>query len=155
MDLTERSEDVAKLGSCPECTHPENQPGNLFCGRCGAALEDSPPRSGELAPRVEGSGATLRRRFLPDGLGPIGRTVAVGLVAVAADMSLAWLGNRLQKTGRPGHAAVRAREEEPEEGSEYLSSYFLKEAAFLIRDERGTLGWYSSESKIKSSRAEK
>ena len=106
----------------------------------------------------EGSRVTLREGFLPKELGPVGKTVAVGLAAIAADVGLAWLRRRLERTGRSTlpHAVDRIRREEvPGGGPQYLYSYLLKEAAVLIREGRETRGWFSSELTIRSSRPEK
>jgi len=77
---------------------------------------------------------------------------------MAADVGLAWLRRRLERTGRSTlpHGVDRIRREEvPEGGTEYLYSYLLKEAAVLIREGRETRGWFSSELTIRGSRAEK
>ncbi len=158
MDLPEKSKDGTEHGSCPGCGHPENPPGNLFCGRCGASLERSPARrSGELALRAEESKVKLRERLLPGGLGPVGRTVAVGLAVVAADVGLAWLRHRLEKTGQSAlpHEVGQAWREVPDKGSGYLHGYSLEEAALLLKDGRGTRWSYFSRLEIKSSRLEK
>ncbi|MDQ3943229.1 MAG: zinc ribbon domain-containing protein [Actinomycetota bacterium] len=158
MDRTEKNEDVTAPGSCPECGYSENPLGNRFCGRCGASLERSPARRGELVPRAEESRVTLRERLLPDRLGPVGRTVAVGLAAVAVNVSLAWLRHRLEKTDRTMllHDAGRVwREEGSGDGTEYLHGYLLEEAVLLLREGRKTRGWFSSELTIRSSRIEK
>ncbi len=109
-------------------------------------------------PRAKESRVTLRERFLPKGLGPVGKTVVVGLVAVAADVSLAWLRHRLEKTDRPvlPHDVSRVWQEEvPRGGPEYLHGYSLKEVALLVREGRETRGWFSSELTIRSSRVRK
>ena len=157
MDRTEKSRDVAEFSSCPVCGNPENPPGNRFCGLCGASLERSLARSGELAPRAREGRVTLRERLLPGGLGPVGKTVAVGLATVAADVGLAWLRHRLQKTDRPAlsHDVDRAWREGPRGGSEYLHSYSLKEAALMFREGGATRSWFTSELTIRSSRVEK
>ena len=115
-------------------------------------------RRGELASRATESRVTLRERFLPRGLGPVGKTVAVSLAAVAADVALAWLRHRLEKTDRPvlTHDVGRMWQEEvPTGGPEYLHGHFLREAVLLVRDGRETRGWFSSELTIGSSRVEK
>ena len=159
MDRTEKSRDVAELSSCPVCGNPENPPENRFCGLCGASLERTLARSSrELAPRAREGRVTLKERFLPGRLGPVGKTVAVGLATVAADVGLAWLRHRLQKTDRPAlsHDVDRAwREGLRGGGSEYLHGYFLKEAALMLREGGDTRGWFSSELTIRSSRVEK
>ena len=158
MDRTEKSKDVAEPGSCPGCGYPENPPENRFCGRCGASLERPLAGGTELVPRAKESRVTLRERFLPSRLGPVGKTVAVSLAAVAADVGLAWLRHRMEKTGRSAlpHDAGPTRREGPGDGPEYLHGYFLKEATLLLREGRETRGWFFSElMTIRSSRAEK
>ena len=158
VDRTKKSEDVAGFDPCPECGHPENPPENRFCGRCGTSLERLSARRGELASQAQNSGVTLKERFLPDGLRPVGKTVAVGLAIVTTEVGLAWLRHRLEKkAGQPAlpHNVVSRewRAERPGSGSEeHLRGYFLKEVAFLVRDEREIRGWSSSELTIKSSR---
>jgi len=113
---------------------------------------------GELVPRAEESRVTLKKRFLPSRLGPVGKTVAVSLSLVAADVGLAWLRHRLEKTDRPAlpHDVGRMRRQEgPEGGPEYLHGYFLTEVALLLREERETRDWCSSELRIRSRRVEK
>jgi hypothetical protein len=100
-----------------------------------------------LAPKEE-STVTLRERFLSKEFGPVGKTVAVGLAAMTANVVLAWIYRRLERTGRSAlpHAVGHIRREEvPEGGPEYLYSYLLKEAAVLIREGREARGWFSSE----------
>ena len=158
MNRTEKNQDVAELSSCSGCGNPENPPGNRFCGLCGASLERSLARSRELAPRAREGRVTLKERFLPSRLGPVGKTVAVGLATIAADVGLAWLRHRLQKTDRPAlsHDVDRAWREGPRgSGSEYLHSYSLKEAALMFREGGATRSWFSSELTIRSSRVEK
>jgi hypothetical protein len=157
VNQTHNDNNFTDPGPCPECGHSGNPPENRFCGRCGASLERLPTRGRELALKEAGR-VTLRERFLSKRLGPVGKTVAVGLTAMAADVGLAWLRRRLERTGRSmlPHAVDRIRREEvPEGGPEYLYSYLLKEAAVLIREGRETRGWFSSELTIRSSRAEK
>jgi hypothetical protein len=140
------------------CGHPRNPPENRFCGRCGASLERSLVRSRELALRVKESKVALRERFLPGGLGPVGKTVAVGLAVAAADVGLAWLRHRLEKTDQRtlAHDVGRAwRKEGAGDGPEYLHGYFLKEAALLLREGEKTHGWFSSELEIRSNRIAK
>jgi hypothetical protein len=157
VDRTEKNKDVAE--PCPERGHPENPPENRLCGRCGASLERVlARRSEELAPRAKESRVTLSR-FLPRRLGPVGKTVAAGLAVAAADVVLAWVRHRLEKTGRPPvmphDVGLARRNEGPGGGPEYLHGYLLKEAALLLREGRETRRSYSSELTIWSSRVEK
>ena len=83
------------LAPCPRCRH-ENPTENRFCGRCGASL-----RSGsELAPRRRGSSPTVAGRALPAMLKPVGKALAVGAAALAAEALLSRLGRRTDR-GRP------------------------------------------------------
>jgi hypothetical protein len=157
VDQTQKDKNFTEPDPCPECGHSGNPPENRFCGRCGASLERLPTRGQELVPK-EASRVTLRESFLPKRLGSVGKTVAVGLAAMAADVGLAWLRHRLERTGRsalPHDVGHARREEVPEGGPEYLHSYLLKEAAVVIREGRESRGWFSSELTIRSSHAEK
>jgi len=78
---------------CPRCRH-ENPPENRFCGWCGAPLT-----SNELVP--------LEGRNLPAKLGPTGRALVVGLVALAAEATLAWLRRRTVAEGLPSTTVAR------------------------------------------------
>ena len=152
MDRTEKGKGFSR--PCPGCGYPENPPENRFCGHCGVSLERALARwGGELTPRTEGR-ITLRKRLLPDRLGPVGKTVAVSLAAVAADVGLAWLRHRLEKTDRPSYGVGRVWREEPGGGPEYLRGYFLKEAALMLSDGGEVRRFYSSELTIRSSRVE-
>lgn len=74
---------------CPECQE-SNPFANRFCGQCGAAL-----KSKRLALRPE-SGLTIGRTYLPaEQVKQIGQAVAVGLLTLLADASLAWLRRRV------------------------------------------------------------
>jgi zinc-ribbon domain len=84
---------------CPRCRH-ENAPENRFCGWCGAPLA-----SNELVP-LEGRNLAAAGRALPARLGPTGRALVVGLVAVAAEASLAWLRRRTVAGGDVGSSAL-------------------------------------------------
>lgn len=143
---------------CPGCEHPENPPENRFCGHCGAPLErTSARRSTELALRAKERGVTLKERFLPGQLGPVGKTVAASLAVTAADVGLAWLRHRLEKTYQPAlpRDVSRAWREARPGGPEYLHGYSLKKATLLLREGRETRGFYSSELSITSSRIDK
>lgn len=160
MDRTEKREDVTRASSCPECGHLENPSENRYCGCCGATVERSLARSGELTLRAKESGVRPRERFLLNGLGPVGKTVAVGLAIVAVDLGLAWLHRRLEKTDRPAPVVPQDvsrawREERPRGGPGYLQGYVLKEAGLLVREGRESRGWFSSELTIRSRRVEK
>jgi hypothetical protein len=157
VDPTEKSNDVTGLDPCPGCGHPENPPENRFCGQCGASLERALALSGELAPGTKELRATLRERFLPDKLGPVGKTLAVGLGAAAASVGATWLSRQAEKSARlaPLQDAARARRELGSgSGTEYLHHYVLKEATFFLKEGRKIRRSYSSELKIESSRVE-
>jgi hypothetical protein len=86
---------MAEQAPCPSCRHT-NPPENRFCGWCGAPLECSQ----ELVPRGEGAVMAVRRT-LPATLVPAGKVVAVGLVALAAEVGLSWLRHRTKAEERP------------------------------------------------------
>ncbi len=155
MDPTDKSKDI--VGLCPGCGHHENPPENRFCGRCGAPLQRAPARSGKEPALRAKEKISLKERFLPARLGPIGKTVAASLAIVAADVGLAWLRHRLEKTDQPAlpREASRAWREARPGGPEYVHGYFLKEAALLLREGQKTRRFYSSELRITSSRIEK
>lgn len=79
---------------CPQCEH-ESPPGNRFCGRCGASLTSA----NQLVSRRENTPATVARA-LPSKLGPTAKTLAVGLVALAAEVGVLWLHRRAERAGR-------------------------------------------------------
>lgn len=73
---------------CPACRHA-NPIENRYCGACGQALEPN-----ALARRPE-SAITLAGQELPLAqIKQVGKAVAVGLAAVAAEAGLAWLRRR-------------------------------------------------------------
>ena len=157
MDGTEKGQNFTGPSSCQACGRFDDTPGNRFCGRCGASHERSPTRGQELVPREE-SRVAPRDRSLPRRLGPVGRTVAVGLAVAVADMGLAWLRHRLETTGQPvlPHDVGHTRwQERPEGGAEYLYSYILRETVGLIREGQETRSWFSSELTIRSNRTDK
>jgi hypothetical protein len=77
-----------------------------YCGKCGAPLERLLP-----APRQSTALARLNQ-VLPVNWQQVGRTVAIGAVALAAEVGLAWLNRRLNAaqpnaTTSPTTLAVR------------------------------------------------
>ncbi len=79
---------------CPQYEY-ENPADNRFCGRCGASLTGA----NQLIPRRENTPATVVRA-LPSKLGPTGKTLAVGLAALAAEFGVLWLHRRAERAGR-------------------------------------------------------
>ena len=101
---------------CPRCRHG-NPRENRFCGACGAHLA-----SGEqLARRPENSPTTVSRGLLPAELKPVGRALAVGLAALAAEAGLAWLRHRAEGSDRPSPPATRGTEPKIPEHPVYQS----------------------------------
>ena len=80
--------------SCPQCEY-ENPPGNRFCGRCGASLTSD----NQLVPHREKTPATVVHA-LPSKLGPTGKTLAVGLAVLAAELGVLWLHRRAERAGQ-------------------------------------------------------
>ncbi|HWQ15513.1 MAG TPA: zinc ribbon domain-containing protein, partial [Roseiflexaceae bacterium] len=69
---------------CPACEHG-NPVTAHYCGACGAPLERLLP-----ARRIAGQ-LTIAGRDLPVTWRQVGRTVALGVAAVAAEAGIAWL----------------------------------------------------------------
>jgi hypothetical protein len=93
---------------CPACQHG-NPMENRFCGACGAALEHH-----ALAVRTEDAIIVAGQRIPLAQARQIGKAVAVGLAAVAAEAGLAWMMRRSGQSGVPATAlAVRPSAETP------------------------------------------
>ena len=119
------------LAPCPGRRH-ENPTENRFCGRCGASL-----RSGsELAPRRKDSSPTVASRALPAKLKPVGKALAVGAAALAAEACLSRLGRRTDR-GRPSLAGLARGSEAAEPGR--LVGWGLEEVLVML-DEGGSRG---------------
>ncbi len=92
---------------CPRCRQ-ENPPSNRFCGSCGVPLT-----SGEqLATRQEHR-SLLAGRAWSTKLGPAGKTLAVGVAALAAEAGLSWLRRRTGAGERSSLPAVRGADSAP------------------------------------------
>ena len=86
---------------CPRCSQ-DNPPTNRFCGSCGVQL-----KSGEqLATRQEHSPVQAGRAW-PAKLGPVSKTLAVGVAVLAAEAGLSWLQRRIGTEERSSLPAVR------------------------------------------------
>ena len=83
---------------CPLCRH-QNPTENRFCGRCGASL------GSELVPHRRESSLTVAGRALPAKLKPVGKALAVGAAALAAEALLSRLARRTDR-GRPSLPGV-------------------------------------------------
>ena len=121
-----------RLAPCPRCRH-ENPTENRFCGRCGASL-----RSGsELAPRRQGSSSpTVAGRTLPAKLKPVGKALAVGAAALAAEALLSRLDRRTD-LGRPSLPGLALGSEPAVPGR--LVGWGLEEV-LVVLDEGGSRG---------------
>lgn len=117
---------MAERAPCLRCRHA-NPPENRFCGWCGASLEGSR----ELVPRREGVLAAVRHT-LPATPGPAAKVVAVGLVALAAEVGLSWLRHRTKAAQRPSTPTTR---QVGTSASERLLGERLEEV--LIREAEG------------------
>jgi len=103
---------------CPRCRQ-ENPPRNRYCGSCGAPLT-----SGEqLATREEHRPVPASRAWSAK-LGPVGKALAVGVAALAAEASLSWLGHKIGAEDRSSLPAVRGAGSAPRG---YLVSQSLEE----------------------------
>jgi Double zinc ribbon len=114
---------------CPRCHH-ENPPGNRFCGSCGVQLI-----SGEqLATRQEHSPVRAGRAW-PSKLGPVSKTLAVGVAVLAAEAGLSWL---QRKIGTEDRSSVPAVRDADSASRIYLVSQSLEEVlAGAWEDSRG------------------
>lgn len=114
---------MAEQAPCLRCRHA-NPPENRFCGWCGASLKSSH----DLVPRREGA-LTGVGRALPAKLGPAGRAVAVGLVALAAEVGLSWLRHRTRAEGGPSTLPAQQADTVTSERllAESLEEVFIRE----------------------------
>ena len=74
---------------CPRCRQG-NPPRNRFCGSWGAALTSDE----QLATREEHRSVRVTRAW-PAKLGPVSKTLAVGVAVLAAEAGLSWLQRRI------------------------------------------------------------
>jgi len=124
---------VYKYVPCPRCEY-ENPLENRFCGRCGVSLT----AGGQLAPREENTLAPARSA-LPARLGPVGKALAVGLTALAAEAGLAWLRRQVERPDRP---ALPTTQDVGPAVPEYLVSQSLKEVSvWLLEEDIGGRGF--------------
>ena len=117
---------------CPRCRHG-NPLENRFCGACGSPLVSGT----QLARRPENSPTTASRNLLPAELKPVGRALAVGLAALAAEAGLAWLRHRAEGSHRSSLPVVRGTEPAVPEHPVYQSfeelHVWLREGGFESR----------------------
>ena len=92
---------------CPACQHG-NPMENRYCGACGAALEHN-----ALAVRQDAAIVVAGQRISLAQAKQLGKAVAVGLAAVAAEASIAWMMRRAGQAGTPTTLAVRPPTEKP------------------------------------------
>ncbi len=111
--------------SCRQCEH-ENSPDNRFCRRCGASLTSTK----QLVPRRENSPTTVIRA-LPSKLGPTGKTLAVGLAALAAELGVLWLHRRAERGGR---LPLSAAQDPKTAVLDYLISQSLEEVYVWLQE---------------------
>ena len=91
---------------CPRC-YQGNPRENRFCGACGITLTGGE----QLARRPQDRPTTAASRgLLPAELKPVGRALAVGLAALAAEAGLAWLRRRAGGSDRPSLPAAGGTE---------------------------------------------
>jgi hypothetical protein len=111
---------------CPLCRHG-NLPENRFCGHCGVLMTSR----GQLTPRPEAN-PTAAIRSLPTKLGPVGKTLAVGLAVLATEAGLAWLRHRVNYDGRPSPPAPQTVRSA---GSEHTIGQSLEEVFVWLQEE--------------------
>lgn len=83
---------------CPACQHG-NPIENRYCGACGASLEHN-----ALATRRDDALVIAGQSIPLAQVKQVGRAVAVGLAAVAAEAGIAWLKRRAERAGVPSTA---------------------------------------------------
>jgi hypothetical protein len=116
---------------CPPCRH-QNPAENRFCGSCGVSLSGSR----QLVPRPKGSFLVAAGRAVPAKLKPVGKALAVGAAALAAEALLSRLGRRTDR-GRPSLPGVARGSEAAVPGR--LVGGGLTEVLVLL-DEGGSWG---------------
>ena len=109
---------------CPRCKY-ENPANNRFCGRCGTSLTSTK----QLVTRRDESPATAVR-YLPSKLSPTGKTLAVGLAALAAEAGVLWLRRRIERTDR---APLPATQDAKPPSSDYFISQGLEEMSVWLQ----------------------
>ena len=122
---------MADQTPCPRCRHA-NPPRNRFCGSCGVLLT-----SGEqLATREEHRSVPASRAW-PAKFGPVGKALAVGVAALAAEAGLSWLRRKIGAEDRSSVPAVRGGVSAPRH---YLVGQILEEV--LVQT------WEDSQSRV-------
>jgi zinc-ribbon domain len=125
---------------CPRCRQ-ENPPRNRFCGSCGAPL-----MSGEqLATREEHRPVPAGRAW-PAKLSPAGKALAVGVAALAAEASLAWLRHKVGAEDRSSGPTVRGAGSAPRG---YLVSQRTLDEVFVQMWE-DSHGWVVARQEVRS-----
>jgi Double zinc ribbon len=114
---------------CPRCRQ-ENPPRNRYCGSCGASLT-----SGEQLARRQEHRPVPAGRAWPAKFGPVGKALAVGVAALAAEASLSWLRRKIGAEDRSSLPALRGAGSAPRG---YLLSQSLEEVLVQMwEDSRG------------------
>lgn len=86
---------------CPACQHG-NPLDDRFCGKCGAPLERLLPARRSDAP------LTVAGHSLPVSWKQLSKTVAISVVALAAEAGLVWLRRRIEAAPATASAAAPA-----------------------------------------------
>ncbi len=80
---------------CPQCQHG-NPLENRYCGACGASIERQLPAPLNSSGSEPITAITIAGHTLPVTWKQVGRTVAVGLTALAAEAGMAWLRRKVE-----------------------------------------------------------
>lgn len=89
---------------CPQCQHG-NPLENRYCGACGASIERQLPAPLGGSNTEPITAITIAGHTLPVTWKQVGRTVAVGLTALAAEAGMAWLRRKVEHVHVPQTAA--------------------------------------------------
>lgn len=84
---------------CPHCQHG-NPLDNRFCGQCGAPLERTNTTTDIVQSQQPGL-PVLSSINVPPELRHMGKAIAVGLAALAAEAGMAWIRRRIEHLNHP------------------------------------------------------
>ncbi len=96
---------------CPKCQHG-NPLHNRFCGQCGTPLERTNTTT-DIVPSQQPGLPVLRSINVPPELRQMGKAIAVGLAALAAEASMAWVRRRIEHINQPSQPMYQVVQSQP------------------------------------------